>query len=99
MLSADEHRIGEMRQRPEETKSTEGEDSLEAALPRLIAEGRLGEAGRRAIADQLARGFPVTFQRGELVIKLFPDGREEVLARVPVRPYKLPIDISVVETK
>lgn len=74
-------------------------DSLEAQLPRLIASGELKEAARLAIADQLARGIPVTFQRGELVVKLHPDGREEVLARLPTRPYKLPANVSVVETR
>jgi hypothetical protein len=74
-------------------------DSLEAQLPRLIASGELKEAARRAIADQLARGIPVTFQRGEAIVKVYPDGREEILGRVPQRTYRIPPDVTVVEPR
>ncbi|MBI5917579.1 MAG: hypothetical protein HY842_19595 [Bacteroidetes bacterium] len=41
------------------------------------------ETGRRAIAEAKALGLPVTFVEKELIIKEFPDGRREILGKVP----------------
>jgi hypothetical protein len=59
-----------------------GEDptSLEGQLHQLVAEGKLEEAARIAIQRQVSKGFAITFLRGNVVVKQFPDGREEILA-------------------
>jgi len=41
------------------------------------------EAGRRAIAEAKALGLPVTFVENELIVKEFPDGRREIIGKVP----------------
>lgn len=73
--------------------------SLEARLPELIASGELKEAAGRAIAIQIASGLPVTFQRDDVVITLYPDGREEVVGHVRGKPYTLPPGVAVVENR
>jgi hypothetical protein len=71
-------------------------NSLEANVVRLALEGKLSAAGDRAVAEQKALGLPVTFQRGNQVIKQHPDGREEVLATIPqTPPYRPPPGVSV----
>jgi hypothetical protein len=75
----------------------EDPDSLEANVVRLALEGKLAGAADRAVAEQKARGLPVTFQRGNEVIKQFADGREEVLATIPQSPpYKAPPGVRVI---
>jgi hypothetical protein len=80
-------------------EESEEPDSLEARLREMIASGELKEPAGQAIAAQLAQGFPVTFQRGDAVIRLFPDGHEEVIARVPIASYTLPPNVAVVKNR
>jgi hypothetical protein len=70
--------------------------TLEANLVGLAMTGKLAKAGRRAVASQVDRGLPVTFKRGQKVIKVHPDGREEVLATLDRPTYTLPKGVRVI---
>jgi len=70
--------------------------TLEANLVVLAMTGKLAKAGRRAVASQVDRGLPVTFKRGQRVIKVHPDGREEILATLERPAYTLPKGVRVV---
>jgi hypothetical protein len=76
----------------------EDPNSLEANVVRLALEGKLSGAADRAVQEQKALGLPVTFRRGNEVIKQFPDGREEVLATIPQSaPYRPPTGVRVIK--
>lgn len=70
--------------------------SLEGELLGLVASGALANAGRDAVRAQVERGIPVTFLRDEHVVKRHPDGREDVLAVVPRRPFNLPAGVPII---
>jgi hypothetical protein len=70
--------------------------TLEANLVGLAMNGKLAKAGRRAVASQVGRGLPVTFKRGQKVIKVHPDGREEILATLERPTYTLPKGVRVI---
>lgn len=55
--------------------------SPEEVVKALKAIGK--ETGRRAIAEDKALGLPVTFVENDQIIKEFPDGRREVIGKVP----------------
>ena len=69
-------------------------DDLETrAVHDLVTSGRLAEAGQFAIAETRRLGMPVTYKRGDQIIREHPDGREEVLAVVPSVPFALPAGV------
>jgi hypothetical protein len=70
--------------------------TLEANLVDLAMTGKLAKAGRRAVAAQKDRGLPVTFKRGQQVIKVYPDGRREVLATLERPSYTLPKGVRII---
>jgi hypothetical protein len=70
--------------------------TLEANLVGLAMNGKLAKAGRRAVASQVDRGLPVTFKRGQKIIKAHADGREEVLATLDRPAYTLPKGVRVI---
>jgi hypothetical protein len=72
---------------------------LEDHLLDLVANGELAEAAGGAIRAQKERGLPVTFKRGDDVIKAFADGREEVLATLARPTYKTPSGVRVLRSK
>ena len=88
-----------MSDRSKLVEESEEPDSLDARLREMIASGELKEAAGQAIAAQLARGFPVTFQRGDAVVRLFPDGHEEFITSVPITTYKLPPNVAIVKNR
>src|SRR6478609_3988811 len=49
--------------------------SLESGVRGLAAQGTLAKAAQGAIKDQQRQGVPVTYQRGNQVIKQHADGR------------------------
>jgi hypothetical protein len=59
--------------------------SLEAELSRLVEEGQLAGAARAAIERQVAKGFAITFLRGDAIVKRFPNGHELILGTVARR--------------
>jgi hypothetical protein len=76
----------------------EDPSSLEANVVRLALEGKLSAAADRAVEEQRALGLPITFQRGDEVIKQYADGREEVLAKIPqTPPYNAPRGVRVIK--
>ena len=74
----------------------EEHDSLENQIVSMATRGKLARAGRKAVAAQKKRGLPVTFQRGNQIIKEYPDGREEVLGTVAAAKYVLPKGVRVI---
>src|SRR4051794_1006392 len=70
--------------------------TLEANVVGLAMTGKLAKAGRRAVASQVDRGLPVTFKRGQKVIKVHADGREEILATLERPAYTLPKGVRVI---
>jgi hypothetical protein len=74
-------------------------DSLEAQLPRLIAEGKIEEAAAHAIQRQLSRGLAITFLRGTEIIKQYADGREQIIATLPDASVSTPRGAIAIETK
>jgi hypothetical protein len=40
------------------------------------------QASRKAVADAFSKGLPITIQRGKRIIKLFPDGKEELISEL-----------------
>lgn len=65
-------------------------DSLEEQILRLATEGKIEAAAAVAIRRQQAKGLPITFLRGDAIIKQYPDGREEVLGILARRPHWTP---------
>ena len=70
--------------------AAEDANEVDARLYRAIAEGRLAEAGRKAIERQKAKGMTVTFLRGNVVVMQHPDGHEDILGTVARRPHWTP---------
>ena len=67
--------------------------SLEDRIVGLAMRGKLARIGRRAVAAQRAAGLPVTFQRGDQVLRELPDGTVEVLETIPKVSYEVPIGV------
>jgi hypothetical protein len=59
--------------------------SLEAEVSRLAEEGQLAGAARVAVERQTAKGFAITFLRGDAIVKRFPNGREQILGKLAHR--------------
>jgi hypothetical protein len=69
-------------------------NSLESKLLGLARSGQLAKAGHRAIKMQRAKGLAVTFKRGAKIIKVYPDGHQEILGRGPAPRSKLPAALT-----
>ena len=65
---------------PEIGREMDEEESR--TIHELAASGALAEAGRKARAEDLARGLPVTLSRGDDVIREYPDGRIEFVKKI-----------------
>jgi hypothetical protein len=70
--------------------------SLESGLYKLATSGELSKAARAAIKKQQKQGLPITFQRGDQIIKQYADGREDILATLPRQPYVRPKGVKVI---
>lgn len=73
--------------------------SLEDAIVNLATTGQLAEAGRAAVRAQHEAGLPVTYQRGNEVVKEFPDGRREVIATLEPPEYRLPKGVARIRNR
>ena len=89
--------------RPHPSATQEGRGQSGVAAPRAALAGRRHRHARRhrsarrggaAIQAQRDAGLPVTYQRGNEVVKEFPDGRREVLATIDVPEYRLPKGVA-----
>lgn len=70
--------------------------TVEARIVGMAMNGKLAKAGRRAVASQVDRGLPVTYKRGQKVVKVHPDGREEILGMIDRPSYTLPKGVRVI---
>jgi hypothetical protein len=39
-------------------------------------------ASRKAVSDAFSKGLPITVQRGKQIIKIYPDGKEELIVNL-----------------
>lgn len=81
--------------RPGARPQPEDPRSLEANIVNLATTGKLARISRAAIQRSLDRGIPITFKRGNRIIKRHPDGREELLATLPKPTYRLPHGVRI----
>jgi len=72
------------------------ENSLEDAIVRLALSGELAKAAGDAIRKAKRLGLPVTYLRGNQVVKEYADGRIEVIETLaPPAPYALPRGVKI----
>ena len=89
-------RRGTVRKSPRRASSRDPEDSIVA----LAESGRLGETAREEVRAQRAAGLPITYKRGNEVVREYPDGRREVLEVLPpAPPYKLPNGVGRIRNR
>jgi len=79
--------------------SADAADSFEDRISELARSGKLFNAAREAVEEQKKSGLPVTFRRGNQVIKQYADGREEVLAEIPPSKFKIPAGVEIIPSK
>jgi hypothetical protein len=79
--------------------SAKGSGLLEDHLVKLAVSGKLAGAARSAIRAQKKLGLPVTFKRGNQVVKVFANGREEILETLNRPAYKLPKGVAIIRKK
>lgn len=63
--------------------------NVESAVSNLARRGLLRRAARLAVQKQFARGVPAIWMENEVVYKVYPDGRKEVLASRPHTKVRL----------
>jgi hypothetical protein len=91
--------------KPQKRVSTAGarggraDTPLENDIVDLALSGGLKSAARDAVSAQLRQGIPVTYKKGNQVVKHYPDGREEVLGTVPAAKFTLPKGVRVFRPK
>ncbi len=76
--------------------ASQASGSLEDGILEFARSGELAEVARNAIQKQHDKGLPITFRRGSIVVKQYPDGREEVLAEIGHSQYCLPKDVEII---
>jgi len=71
-------------------------DALESSVVKFALGGKLAKVSRNAVNKQVQRGLPITFKRGNKVIKQFADGREEVLGTIKKLHFRLPSNVRII---
>jgi hypothetical protein len=85
---------------PKKTRRAEASDSLEGQISDLAAKGKLAAAAHRAIRTQRAQGLPITFKRGNKIVRQHPNGQEELLQDLAAtKQVKLPAGVKVLGKK
>jgi len=79
--------------------SADKADSFEDRVSELARSGKLFNAAREAVEEQKKSGLPVTFRRGNQVIKQYADGRVEVLGEIPPSRFKIPPGVEIIPSK
>jgi len=74
-------------------------DEVESRVVDIALSGRLSRVGREAIENHRRLGLPMTVSRDNKIIRLYADGREEVLEELPAITYVLPPHVRVLEPK
>ncbi len=72
-------------------------DLLESHVVDLALSGKLSKAGREAIEKQKSLGLPRTLSRGHQIVRVYPNGREEVLRDLPQFTYVLPSGVRLLD--
>jgi hypothetical protein len=86
-------------QKRAEARGGRADTPLENDIVDLALSGALKSAARDAVRAQLRQGIPVTYKKGNQVVKHYPDGLEEVLGTVPVATFTLPKGVRVLRPK
>ena len=68
--------------------------TLEDAIVAAATSGRLSEVARAEVRAQRRAGLPITYKRGNQIVKEFPDGRREILGEIEAAPYKFPKKVA-----
>ncbi len=74
-------------------------DLLECRVVEVAVSGRLAAAGREAVAEYQRLGIPRLTSRDGKLIRVHPDGREEVLEELFKTPFKRPPNVQVLGPK
>jgi hypothetical protein len=74
-------------------------DELESRVVDLALSGKLDHVGLEAVENHWRLGLPLTIRRGDLIVRLHPDGREEVLEHLPTLGYELPPNVRRLDPK
>ena len=72
--------------------------SLEGSIMEMARRGELAKPARLAIRRLRRKGLPITFQRGNEIIKQHADGRMEVLGFVEPVAYQIPKGVRNITT-
>ena len=73
--------------------------SLEGSIMGMARRGELTKPAQLAIRRLRRKGLPITFQRGNEIIKQHADGREEVLGIVEPVAYRIPKGVKIISAK
>ena len=85
------------RRRPPTTSRRREPRELEDVVVALAESGVLAQAARAEIRAQRAAGLPITYQRGNDIVREYPDGRLEVLETLlPAPAYKRPRGVATI---
>ncbi len=81
---------------PDAPLSDDELDDLESEFLWLAFGPGADRSGGVDYAAEYARaGLPMTVSRGGSIIRIYPDGREEILKRLPTVPYTLPPGVRI----
>ena len=69
---------------------------MEDRIVGLALSGKLAGAARNEIRAIRKLGLPLTFKRGNKIVKEFPDGRVEVLETLEKRPPVVPKGVKII---
>ncbi len=74
-------------------------DDVESRVVDIALSGRLSRAGTEAIENHRRLGLPLTVSRDNKMVRLYPDGRGEVLEALPTITYVRPPSVRLWESK
>ena len=74
-------------------------DRLESRALDLALDGKLTHVSRQAIEGRLQMGLPLTVSRDGKILRIYPDGRQEVLEELPPLTFSLPAGVRVLDPK
>src|SRR3982751_5317196 len=73
---------------------------LEDLIVSLAESGQLAAAGRQAARETRAAGLPLTYKRGNQIVREYPDGRREVLETLPpAPPFERPKGVKLIRRR
>src|SRR3982751_3952271 len=73
---------------------------LEDLIVSLAESAHLAAAGRQAARETRAAGLPLTYKRGNQIVREHPDGRREVLETLPpAPPFERPKGVKLIRRR